>query len=71
MISFKMKKEIYLSSCPVDIGRILLFTGEQMFLLMGEVWLMHKANTHCTAGERDQRMEKIFCSNFPYLFIKT
>ena len=62
MTPHKIKKECYLlRSCLVDAGRMLLFMAEQVFLLMGEVWSMHNADTQCTEGERGgQRAEKNF-----------
>ena len=62
-----------LRSCLVDAGRTLLFVVEQVFLLMGEVWLMPEAGTKCTVEGRGggQRAENIFsCLNFSYLAIK-
>ena len=52
MIPYKIKKEYYLlRSCLVDARRMVLFMFEQVFLLMGEVWSMHDADTPCRVGE--------------------
>ena len=43
-----MKKERYLlKSCLVDARKVLLFTVEQLFLLMRAIWSMHDMDTHC------------------------
>ena len=39
-----------LGSCLADARR-LLFMAEQVFLPMGEVWLMHNAGTQCKVGD--------------------
>ena len=61
MTPYKIKKECYLlRSC---------LTVEPVFLLMGEVWLMHNADTQCTVegrvevkGQRKFFMFKCFLS---------
>ena len=41
----KIKKECYLlRSCLIGTRRMLHFMAEQVFLPMGEVWLMHNAD---------------------------
>ena len=61
-----------LRSCLVDVGRMPLFMAEQVFLLMGEVWLMHNADTQCAVeGEgRPKGREEFLCLNFSCLAIK-
>ena len=51
---YKIKKECYLlSSCLVDTRRMVLFTVDQVFLPVGEVWPMHDADTQSIVrGER-------------------
>ena len=48
--------------CLVDAGRILLFMVEQVFLLMGEVWSMHNADTQCSVerGEEAKGQRSVF-----------
>ena len=73
MTPYKIKKERYLlRSCLVDAGRMLLFTADQVFLLMVEVWLMHDADMqHTVGGERRPRgREDVLCLNFSCLAIK-
>ena len=57
------RKDCYiLRSCLADAMRMLLFIVEQVFLLMGEVWLMCKANAQCTVrSENRPKVEKNFC----------
>jgi len=44
---------------------------EQVFLPMGEVWLVHNADTLCTEqGERRPEGRELLCLNFPCLAIK-
>ena len=61
---YKIKEECYLlRNCLVNARRMLLFMFEQVFLLMGEVWSMHNADTQCrySRGEREgKRAEKFF-----------
>ena len=46
MTPHKVKKVYYLlRSCFVYAGRMFLFVVVQVFLLMGEVWFMHKGDT--------------------------
>ena len=53
MTAYGTKKECsLLRSCLVDAGRMLPLMVEQVFLLMGEVWLMH--NTQCTIEGREE-----------------
>ena len=48
---YKIKEECYLlRNCLVDVGRMLLFMVEQVFLPVGEVWSTHNADTQCTVG---------------------
>ena len=52
---YKIKKDCFLlRSCLVGARRMLLFMIEQVFLLMGEVWLVHNADTQCTVGGRGE-----------------
>ena len=38
-MTYQVKKEGYLlRSCPADVGRVSLFTTDQLFLPMAEVW---------------------------------
>ena len=63
MVPYKIKEECYLlRSCLVDAGRMLLFMVEQVFLLMGEVWSMHNADTQCMVEGREEakRQRKFF-----------
>ena len=32
----------------------MFFMGDKVFLLMGEVWLMHNADTQCTVRGREE-----------------
>ena len=66
MTPYKMEKECYLlRSCLVDAGRMLLFMVELVFLPMGEVWLIHNADTQCTVGgERRTKGRRIFTFKF-------
>ena len=68
----EIKKECYLlRSCLVNACRMLLLMVKQVFLLMGEVWSMHNANTvhdvrvrGAEKGVKGQRrifMFKFFC----------
>ena len=51
MTFYKLEKKCYLlRSCLVGARRMLLLIVEWIFLLMGEVWLMHNADTQCTVG---------------------
>ena len=45
---------------------------EQVFLLMGEVWSMHNADTHCTLEGREgpKGRENFLCLKFSCLAIK-
>ena len=44
----------------LDAGRMLLFTVEELFLLM-EFWLMHNVDTQCTVqGERKPKVREFF-----------
>ena len=64
---YKIRKECYLlRSCLVDSRRILLFMFEQLFLLMGEVWSMHNADTQCTVEGKEgaKRQRKFFMFKF-------
>ena len=74
MAPYNIRKECYLLwSCLVDAGRILLFMVEQVFLLMGEAWLMHNVDTQCTGEGRKEAkgQKKIFlCLNFSCPAIK-
>ena len=73
MVPYKIKKECYLlRSCPVDARTMLLFTVEQVFLPMGDIWSMQNADTQCTVvGERGgQWTETFLCLNFSCLAIK-
>ena len=50
-----------LRRCLADAGRMLLFMAEQVFLLMGDGWSMHHADTRGTVqGEKNKRAEKKF-----------
>lgn len=64
---YEMKKECCLfRSCLVDAGRMLLFSVEPVFLLMGEAWVMHNPDTQCTVrGERRPKGREDFF--FKYL----
>ena len=55
----KLKNVYYLlRSCFVYAGRMIPFVVEQVFLLMGEVWFMHKRDTKCSVvGTEGQRAE--------------
>ena len=45
--------------------------AEQVFLLMGEVWSMHNADTQCTVqAQRPMGRENFLCLNFSCLAIK-
>ena len=48
----------------LDARRMLLFKVEQVFLLMGEVWVMHDAGTQCRVGDegRPKVREEFFLS---------
>ena len=51
MTFYKPERKCYLlRSCLVGARRMLLLIVEWIFLLMGEVWLMHNADTQCTVG---------------------
>ena len=51
---YKIRKECYLlRSCLA--GRMLLFMAEQVFLLMGEVWLTQNAGAQCAVEGREGR----------------
>lgn len=59
MTLYEIKKDCYhLQSCFVDTRRMLLFVFEQVFLTMGEVLLMHNANTQCTVEGRKEAKGK-------------
>ena len=53
----------------LDARRMLLFMVEQVFLLMGEVWVMHNAGTQCRVGDegRPEVREEFLCLNFSCL----
>ena len=53
----------------LDARRMLLFMVEQVFLLMGEVWVMHNAGTQCRVGDegRPKVREEFLCLNFSCL----
>lgn len=57
-----------LRSCLADARTVLFITAEQVFLLMGEVWLKHNADTQYTVEEerrpkdREHFMFKLFLS---------
>ena len=40
--------------------------AEQVFLLMGEVWSMHNADTQCTIGEREKNKGQGKCFMFKF-----
>ena len=58
--------EIKKDCCLVDARGMLLFVVEQVFLPMGEVWLMHNAGTQCTVEGREEAKgpRKIFTFKF-------
>ena len=67
------KKCCLLRSCLVDARRMLLFIDEQVFLPMGELWLMLNADTQCTVGGGERRTkgrEKFLSLNFSSLAVK-
>ena len=54
MAPYKIKKECYLlRSHLVATRRRLLFVVEQVFLLMGKVWFMHRSDVQCTVERRE------------------
>ena len=47
---------------------MLLFIVEQLFLLMGEVWVMHNTDAQYAQVERDcRRADNFLCVNFSCL----
>jgi hypothetical protein len=65
------KGMLSLRSCLADARMVLFITAEQVFLLMGEVWLMHNADTNTQWREREgQRTKNILCSNLSCLAIQ-
>ena len=59
MTPYEIKKDCYhLWSCFVDIRRMLFFVFEQVFLITGEVLLMHNAYTQCTVEGREEAKGK-------------
>ena len=52
MAPYKIKKKCYLYSCLADARRMWLF--EQIFLPVGEVWLMHTSDMRCTVVGREE-----------------
>ena len=62
MYPHRIKKKCYLlRSCLVDGRRMLLFMVEEVLMPVGEVWLMHNADTQCTVwGERRLKGRKKF-----------
>ena len=67
MSPYKIKEECYLlRSCLDDAKRMLLLWLNRCFLLMGELLLMHDANTQCTVGgeRRPKGKEKFFMFKF-------
>ena len=63
MTLYKMKKEGCLLRSHLDgAGRMLLLMAEQVFLLVGEVWSMQNADTHCAVrGEGRRKGREEFC----------
>lgn len=55
-----------LKSCLVGARRMLLFKVEQQFLLMGEVWSTHNADTQRTVEgtEEDKETRQNLCLIF-------
>ena len=51
MTFYKLKRKCYLlRSCLVGARGMLLLVVECVFVLMGEVWLNHNADTQCSVG---------------------
>ena len=60
-----------LRSCFVDARRMLLFGTKQIFLLMGEVWLLHNSDMWCIVEGREgakSREELLFFFKFLLFF---
>ena len=69
MTPYKSKKECYLlRSHLVDARGMLPFMVEQVFLLMGEVWPLHDADTQYTVEGREEAKGQRKCFMLKFFF---
>ena len=55
MASYEIKRECYvLRICLVYPKKMLLVVFEQVFLPVGEVWMLHNADTQRTLRKREE-----------------
>ena len=50
----RSRRNVIFKKLSCDARIILLFMDDQIFLPIGEAWLMHIADTHCTLAERKE-----------------